>query len=71
MCKSGLDESLCKYMKVRIEQDKKTYTPQNTWKLSPGERFMSELVYRQQAIEAEFKNFSASMVRSKTIEVIS
>jgi hypothetical protein len=58
-------------MKVTIEQNKKTHVPQNTWRQTRAERFMSELVSRQQAIEAEFRNFSASMVRSKTIEVIS
>lgn len=71
VCKSGLDESLYRCMKVTIEQNKGAHMPQNTWKLTRAERFMSELVYRQQAIEAEFRNFSASMVRSKTMEVIS
>jgi hypothetical protein len=58
-------------MKVIIEQNKRADMPKNTSRLTRAEQFMSELVYRQRAIEAEFRDFSASMVRSKTMEVIS
>lgn len=58
-------------MKVIIEQNKRADMPQNIPRLTRAEQFMSELVYKQRAIEEEFRDLSASMLRSKTMEVIS